>query len=74
MAANSSTYWAPFGKLINLSELPFDLINGAAVSIHKMMYVKCLACSRCYMSGDTGQQAFTWQRGLVRNLVDVREV
>lgn len=51
MDQNNSTCWVPFGKVINLSELPFDLLNGVAVSIHEMIYVKCLAYSRCQTSG-----------------------
>lgn len=48
---NNSACWVPSGKLISLSELPFELLSGIAVSIHETVYVKCLAYSRCQMSG-----------------------
>ena len=35
--------WVPFGKLINLSELPFDLLHGVAGSIREKYH----ACSSC---------------------------
>lgn len=61
---DSSTHWVPSGRSINLSELTFDLLSRAAVSIRKVTYVTCRGAKRVVRQ----QQAFVRQRGSMRSI------